>query len=122
MAKTRKLLTFVSIIRDARIRALVSSRERNEVSGFGASATGNFELVAAWVELSTRVLVCSMQRQDLVADEVVAWRDALWDCVANRPASLLNSVRAPHVRGTLSTLFLDLKPDSTGRALVANMT
>jgi len=61
MGKRWKLLTFVSVIGDARIRALVSTRERNEASGFGTSTTSDFELVAAWVELSTRVLVCSMQ-------------------------------------------------------------
>lgn len=53
--------------------------------------------MAARVELGTRVLVCGVQRNNLVTDEVVSRGDALGDSVGDGTARNLESVGAPHV-------------------------
>jgi hypothetical protein len=53
-----------------------------------------------------------MQRNDLVADEVVAGSNALGDSVGDGSAGLHEGSRAPGAGGTLATIFLDLEPDS----------
>ena len=68
--------------------------------------------MAAGVELGTGVRVCGMQRNDLVADEVVAGSNALGDSVGDGSAGLHEGSRAPGAGGTLATIFLDLEPDS----------
>lgn len=74
-------LTLVGVVGDARVGALVGSGEGDEVAGGGAAAAGDLELVAAGVELGSRVGVGRVQGDDLVADEVVSGLDAGGDGV-----------------------------------------
>jgi hypothetical protein len=73
--------TLVSIVSDTRVSGLVSTGERNKTSGLCASTTSNLELMAARVELGTRVLVRGVQRKDFVTNEVVTRCNALGDSV-----------------------------------------
>ena len=104
--------TFVSVVRDTRVRGLVSTREGNKTRGIGAATASDLELMAARVELSTRVLVRGVQRDELVADKVVARGEALGDGVLDRTAGDLEIIRSPDVRGASAALLLDLEPDS----------
>lgn len=74
--------------------------------------------MAPRVELRTRVLVCSVQRNDFMAHEVVAWCDALWDRVCDGAAGDLERVGAPDVGCALAAVFLNFEPDCTGVVLV----
>ena len=67
--------------------------------------------------MRTRVLVGSVQRNDFVTHEVVAWGDALGDGVCDRAAGDLEGVGAPDVRGALAAVFLDFEPDCTGEGV-----
>lgn len=68
--------------------------------------------MASGIELSTRVRIGGMQREDLVADEVVATCNALGNSVLDSSTGGLDSSRSPNIGGTLATLLLDLEPDS----------
>ena len=105
--------TFVSIISDTGIRGLVSTREANKTGRRGASTTANLQLMTTRIELSTRVLVCGVQREELVADEVVAAADALGDGVLDGSTRLSEGGGSPHFRGAFTTLLLNLKPNGT---------
>lgn len=67
-----RVLTFVSIVRDTRITALVGAREGNEAAWGSRATAGNLELMASRVELCARISICRVQGDDLVAHEVVA--------------------------------------------------
>jgi len=73
--------------------------------------------MAARVELCTTILVGGLERDDFVANEVISARDTLRDCVLDGSAWFLESIRGPDIRGTLTTFFLDLKPDSSARSV-----
>lgn len=87
----------VGIVGDASVRALVGAGEGNETAGLCASTTGDLELMATRVELGTRVLVCGMQRNNFVANEVVARGNALGDSVGDGTTRDLESVGAPDI-------------------------
>lgn len=74
-------LTLVGVVGDAGVVASVGAGEGNEVARGGAAAAGDLELVASGVELGTGVCVGSVESNGLVADEVVAGREALGDGV-----------------------------------------
>lgn len=76
-----RVLTFVSIVRDTRITALVRTREGNEVARGGRATAGNLELVASRVKLCAGISICRVQGDDLVAHEVVACLEAGGDGV-----------------------------------------
>jgi hypothetical protein len=69
--------------------------------------------MAARIKLSTGVLVRGVQREDLVANEVVASGDALRDGVSDGTARFLEGSGAPDVGSALTAVLLDLEPDST---------
>jgi hypothetical protein len=87
----------VGIVGDASVRALVGAGEGNETAGLCASTTGDLELMATRVELGTRVLVCGVQRNNFVANEVVARGNALGDSVGDGTTRDLESVGAPDI-------------------------
>lgn len=87
----------VGIVSDASVRALVGAGEGNETAGLCASTTGDLELMATRVELGTRVLVCGVQRNNFVANEVVARGNALGDSVGDGTTRDLESVGAPDI-------------------------
>lgn len=76
-----RVLTFVSIVRDTRVTALVGTRECNEVARGGRATAGNLKLMASRVELCAWVSICRVQGDDLVANEVVARLEAGGDGV-----------------------------------------
>ena len=110
----------VSIISDTSIATLVRTREPNKATRLGRSTSGNLELMAPRIELRTRVLVRGVQRNDFMAHEVVAWRDALGDGVCDGAAGDLEGVGAPDVGCALAAVFLDFEPDCTGGVLVSS--
>ena len=67
--------------------------------------------MATRVELRARVCVCRVQRDDLVAQEVVARGNALGHRVADDAAGLHGGAGAPDVRGAGAAFLLDFKPD-----------
>ena len=106
-------LRLVRIVSDTSVSALVSTRESNKTSWSLATATGDLKLVAAGVELSTRVRVGGVQRDDLVADEVVAGGNALGDGVGDDTAGLHEGCGAPGVGCAGAAGLLDLEADGT---------
>ena len=67
--------------------------------------------MAAGVELGTGVGVSRVQRDDLVADEVVAGGNALGHGVGDDTAGLHKGSGAPLVGGAFAAVLLDLEPD-----------
>jgi hypothetical protein len=122
--------TFIRINSDSRIRSLVCAREGDETRRSSATATGNLELMAAldgiselsrmgyaskftyWVELGTRVRVRGVQRNYLMADEVVSIRDTLGHSVCDGSTSGHEGGSAPSIGGADAAIFLDLEPHS----------
>lgn len=89
-----RVLTFVSIVRDTRITALVGTREGNEVARASRAAASNLELMAPRVELCAWISICRVQGDDLVAHEVVA-------CLKAGGNSVLDSGIASNHQGRL---------------------
>lgn len=87
----------VGIVSDASVRALVGAGKGNKTAGLCASTTSDLELMATRVELGTRVLVCGVQRNNFVANEVVARGNALGDSVGDGTTRDLESVGAPDI-------------------------
>jgi hypothetical protein len=69
--------------------------------------------MAPRIKLSTRVLVCGVQCENFMANEVVARGDALRDGVGDGAAGFLEGSRAPDVGSALTAVLLDFEPDST---------
>lgn len=66
----------VQIEQNARIRRLVERRRRNASTQLGRPAPRHSEIDALWIRLCTIRLARSVQRDNLVANHVVAWREA----------------------------------------------
>ena len=106
-------LGLVRIVGDTSVRALVSTRESDKTSGGLAATTGDLKLVATRVELSTGVGVGGVQRDDLVADEVVAGGNALGDGVGDDTTGLHEGSSTPGVGRAGAASLLDLEPDGS---------
>jgi hypothetical protein len=63
-----------------------------------------------------------VQSDELVADKVVAGRNALRDCVGDGATCLHEGSRTPGVGGTGAAVLLDLKPDSAVFLLVHHLS
>lgn len=71
--------------------------------------------MAAGVELGTGVRVGGVQRDDLVAHEVVTRGDALGHRVGGDATGLHEGSGAPGVGGAGAAGLLDLEPDGTAK-------
>jgi hypothetical protein len=107
-------LRLIRIIRNTRVAPLVRTWERNEPCRRLAAATSDLELVAPWVELRAWVRVGGVQRDDLVAHEIVATRDALGDRVGHDAAGFHQRCGAPGVGCAGAAGLLDLEPYGAG--------
>jgi hypothetical protein len=69
----------VDVDQDTGVGGLVSTGESNQVRGCRAATSGNIELSTRQVELSATLASSGMKSNVLVAHQVLARRDALWD-------------------------------------------
>ena len=107
-------LRLIRIIRYTRIAPLVRTRERNEPRRSLAAAARDLELMAPRVELGARVRVGGVQRDDLVAHEIIATGDALGDRVGHDATGFHQRCGAPGVGCAGAAGLLDFEPDGAG--------
>jgi hypothetical protein len=106
--------TFIRIHRNSRITRLVRSREAHQPTRHRAPASSDLELMTPGIELRTWIRVRRVQRDDLVAHEVVSRRNALGHRVRDDAAGFHQGRGAPDVRRALAAVFLDFKPNGPG--------
>lgn len=113
-SRNRIRLRLVRVIRNPRVAPLVRSRKRNQPTRWHCRPRArDLQLVAPRVELRTRIRIRSVQRNDLMAHEIVSRLQARRHRVRSHAASFHELRSAPYIGRSGAAFFLDLEPHGT---------